>query len=251
MRLVLTPSSDYLEVTPAIFDRPVKTAVIFLHGFTSDQTGEKATHFREVLSSRGVAYITFDFRGHGQSSGTMRQLTGTRLLEDCHAVIEHVCPPESRIVLIGSSMGGWVAAWYAAQHPDRITANLLIAPSFTFGQSFLDDLSPEQAARWADEGVIRFANEYGSVDLGYDLIRDAGGYPVAQLYQRYRTPTLICHGLADDIVDYRQSLAFVQQCASTDIDVLLLKNGDHRLTAQKTELAAWLLLYLEHRWLRD
>jgi pimeloyl-ACP methyl ester carboxylesterase len=178
----------------------------------------------------------------------MRDLTGTRLLEDCHAVIEHCCPPDSCIMLIGSSMGGWVATWYAAQHPDRISANMLIAPSFVFGQGFLNGLSPEQADGWAQEGVITFSNEYGSADLGYELIRDMACYPLAELYQCYRTPTLICHGLADEIVDYRQSLAFLQQCASADIDLVLLKNGDHRLTAHKAELAKLLLLYLEHRW---
>jgi len=251
MRLALEASDDYLEVQQTNPEQPTKTVVIFLHGFMSSQTGEKASHFRDVLVSRGMSYITFDFRGHGQSSGTMRDLTGTRLLEDCHAVIEHGCAQDSRIVLIGSSMGGWVTTWYAAQHPDRISANMLIAPSFMFGQGFLNDLSPEQAARWAEEGVIKFSNQYGSADLGYQLIRDRARYPVTELYQCYRTPTLICHGVADEIVDYRQSLAFLQQCVSADIDLVLLKNGDHRLTAHKAELAQLLLLYLEHRWVKD
>lgn len=55
----------------------------------------------------------------------------------------------------------------------------------------------------------------------------------------------------DDIVDYRQGVAFVEQCASADVDLVLLKNGDHRLTARKAELAELLLLYLEHRWGKD
>lgn len=250
MRLMLESSNEYLEVMQTNSKHPSRPVVIFLHGFMSTQAGEKARQFRDVLVSRGVTFITFDFRGHGQSSGTMRDLTGTRWLEDCHAVIERCCPPEHRIVLIGSSMGGWVAAWYAAQHPDRISATMLIAPAFTFGQGFLKALSPEQAARWAEDGVIRFSNEYGSVDLGYELIRDLARYPVAELYQRYRTPTLICHGMADEIVDYRQSLEFLQQCAAADIDLVLMKNSDHRLTAHKAELAELLLVYLEHRWVK-
>jgi len=128
-QLVLEPNSDYWEVRQTSPDHPTKTVVIFLHGFMSAQTGEKASYFRDVLVSQGVTYVTFDFRGHGQSSGTLRDLTGTRLLEDCHAVIEPCCALDGRIVLIGSSMGGWVAAWYAAQHPGRIRANMLIAPS--------------------------------------------------------------------------------------------------------------------------
>ncbi len=248
MRLKLGAQGDYIEVTRSHPEHSTNTAVVFLHGFMSAQTGEKAGHFRDVLVSLDLSYITFDFRGHGQSSGAMRNLTGTRLLEDCHAVIDRCCPPGTRIVLIGSSMGGWVASWYAAQHPNRITANMLIAPSFTFGHGLFKDLSPEQANRWAEEGVLKFSNEHGSADLGYDLVRDMERYPVMELYQRYRTPTLICHGMADEIVDYRQSLEFQRQCASADVDLMLLKNGDHRLTAYKHELAELLLLYLKCRW---
>jgi uncharacterized protein len=191
----------------------------------------------------------FDFRGHGQSSGSMSPLTGARLLEDCHAVVERLCSRDHRILMIGSSMGGWVAAWYAAQHPDRITANMLIAPSFEFGRGFLKQLSPERAARWAEDGVLLFANEYGQAELGYELIQDMSHYPVEGLYQRYRTPTLVCHGLADQIVDCRQSQAFAERCAATDIDLVMFKNGDHRLTAHKDELVELFLLYLRHRWL--
>lgn len=248
MRINLGTNGEYIEVTHTRPTEPHSVTAIFLHGFMSTQAGEKAGYFRDVLVSRGAAYITFDFRGHGQSSGTMRQLTGTRLLEDCHAVIEQCCPSTHRIVLIGSSMGGWVASWYAAQHPERITAAMLIAPSFDFGRGFLDNLNAEQQRRWAEEGVWRFVNEYGAAELGYELIQDMTRYPLTALYQRYCTPTLICHGLSDDVVDYRQSLEFQRQTAAADVDVLLLKQGDHRLTAHKQELAEWLLIYWQNRW---
>lgn len=248
MRVNVGTNGEYIDVTQTRPAQPRSVTAVFLHGFMSTQAGEKAGYLRDVLLSRGVTYITFDFRGHGQSSGTMRQLTGTRLLEDCHAVIEHCCPANHRIVLIGSSMGGWVASWYAAQHPERINAVMLIAPSFEFGQGFLDTLNREQRARWAEEGVWRLVNEYGTAELGYELIEDMARYPLTVLYQRYRTPTLICHGLRDDVVDYQQSLEFQRHCAAADVDILLLKQGDHRLTAHKQELAQWLLLYCQYRW---
>jgi pimeloyl-ACP methyl ester carboxylesterase len=250
MRLTLGTTHNYLEVTQTIPQGGSDTVVIFMHGFMSTQTGEKASQFRELLVSRGITYITFDFRGHGQSSGTMRALTGTHLLEDCHAVIEQCCAPHHRIILIGSSMGGWVASWYAAQHPERISAIMLIAPSFVIGQWILKNLTPEQVTAWAESGVLAFSNEYGHVELGYGFVQDMEHYPVTELYRCYRTPTLICHGMNDDIVDYRQSLNFQQHCASTDVDLVLLKNGDHRLTAHKAELGTWLLMYLEHRWMK-
>jgi pimeloyl-ACP methyl ester carboxylesterase len=250
MRLNVGTNGDYLDVTQTTPDQSGDTIVVFLHGFMSAQTGEKAGYFRDMLVSQGITYITFDFRGHGQSSGTMRQLTGARLLEDCHAVIKHYCPPDQRIVLIGSSMGGWAASWYAVRHPERISATMLIAPSFMFGRWILKNLTPAEVAQWEESDVLKFTNQYGHAELGYDFVRDMEHYPTTELYQGYRAPTLICHGMMDDIVDYHQSLEFQQQCASADVDVVLLKNGDHRLTAQKAELAELLVVYLK-RWRRD
>lgn len=247
MRLSVGSKGECIDVTVTSPTTSGATGVIFLHGFMSHQAGEKARFFKEVLVQRGVTFVTFDFRGHGQSGGTMRELTGTRLLEDCHTVVEHVASADRRIVLIGSSMGGWVAAWSAALHPDRIAANMLIAPSFTFGRGFLDHIGPEGAAAWARDGVIRFSNEYGSVELSYELIRDMERYPVAELVRRYRTPTLIGQGMRDPIVDYRQTLAFVEQCRGEEMTLALFKDGDHRLTTYKAELAELLLSFLA-RW---
>lgn len=247
MRLRVGSCGEDIDVTIVSPTTSSGTVVIFLHGFMSHQAGEKARFFRDVLVQRGVTFVTFDFRGHGQSSGTMRELTGTRLLEDGHAVVEHMASADRRIVLVGSSMGGWVAAWYAALHPGRIAANMLIAPSLAFGRGFLDHLGPEGAATWARDGAIRFSNEYGSVELGYELIRDMEHYSVTELARRYHTPTLIGQGMRDPIVDYRQTVAFVEQCRGEEMTLALFKDGDHRLTAYKAELAELLLSFLARR----
>lgn len=226
---------------------PPRATAVFLHGFMSDQSGEKAVRFREELSSRNVEYITFDFRGHGSSSGSMRELTGTRLLEDLELIIGRLCRSDLPLALIGSSMGGWVASWYAALHPERVAACVLIAPAFRFDDLLCRDAGSERLARWEAAGSIAFENQYGGAELGYDLVRDFARYRVDDLKRMLRAPTLILHGVRDEAVDYRDSIDFVTSAAHHDIELVLLKDGDHRLTSQKDLLAHRAAMFLSER----
>jgi len=228
---------DFLEVNHFRPAALTETVVVYLHGFASVQTGEKALYFRDRLLARGYAYFTLDFRGHGQSSGSMRELTATRLLEDCELVVDHLRSQYKNIVLIGSSLGGWTACWHAARHPNQIAANILIAPGFGFPATILRSLTPAELKRWKEDGTIAFRNEYCNVELGYSLIQDASNYLLASLKASYRTPSLIIHGMQDEIVDYRQSLDFIQECEFPQLELVLIKSGDHRLTDQKERLA--------------
>ncbi len=225
-------------------EQATDTVAVYLHGFASTQSGEKALYLGERLARAGVAYTTFDFRGHGSSGGTMRDLTLTGLLEDCAQVIEPLESCYSSIVLIGSSMGGMAAAWYSALNPGRVAANVLLAPAFNFVELLMDQFGPEGVREWERRGVMEFQNEYSSGELDYNLVRDWANYPLSELISRYATPTLIIHGLRDESISYRRSLDFIERARFPGIDLILVKDGDHRLTAQKERLGDWIVGYL-------
>ncbi len=99
--------------------------VLYLHGFGSRQSGEKADFFRRQLLGRGLAVCSFDFQGHGESGGSMLELTLSRNLQDISRANDFLRQRGyQRVVLMGSSMGGASALWYAARNPQAVEAVL-------------------------------------------------------------------------------------------------------------------------------
>jgi len=212
------------------------TLVIYLHGFASHQKGEKVLYFRDRFVKMGAAYLAFDHRGHGNSSGTMKDLTITRNLEDLDTMIKTEGAGFKQRILIGSSMGGQTAACYAARRPDTITANLLIAPGFRFLQNRLKELGTKGLKKLKAEGQITIKNEWVEVTIGKELLDDAQHFTMDRLVKDYQTPTIILHGTEDGAVPFQDSVDFIQRSKARPLDLLLIAGGDHRLTDQKEVL---------------
>ncbi|HXU30802.1 MAG TPA: alpha/beta hydrolase [Thermoanaerobaculia bacterium] len=221
---------------------PRSPGILYLHGFGSAQAGEKADFFREQALAAGYRFASFDFRGHGKSGGNLSDLTLSRNLEDVELVRAEL--GWERFALIGSSMGGATALWYAAQHPQRVAAALLIAPALEMEKGLLTWAGPERTARWQREGTIRFDNGFVESDLAWPLIEDLRRYPRTQLQEQLQTPTLIFQGRMDASVPYADVVDFVARCRYRRIELRLYADGDHRLTDRKEDLwrgmAEWL-----------
>jgi uncharacterized protein len=211
-------------------------AVIFAHGLGSTRQGEKAAAMETECGRRGWAFVAFDFHGHGASDGTMLDLRGSRLLADLDAITQFVhARGHETIFLVGSSMGGWAAAWFAARHPERVRACALIAPAFRFLE--WRHLNTAARQQWQLQGRIRIVNEWIDLELDYALYAEANDYSFAQLCEQFTTPCLIVHGMRDDTIPYVVSIEFTEQCNAQEAQLLLVKNGDHRLNTHKDWLA--------------
>jgi pimeloyl-ACP methyl ester carboxylesterase len=226
---------DYTIKTPAGCDDP-DTVVVYVHGFASHQRGEKALYFGERFLAQWCAYLTFDLRGHGASGGMMEELTISRAIEDLDTVLVWARERFSRCIVIGSSLGGQVAAWAAARRPEAVAANLLIAPAFGFYENRVRDLGEEGLARLLAEGRATIRNEWVTVTVGRALVDDAARYPVDRLITSYRTPTLIVHGTDDASVPVAGSVDFVRRSAARPLELVVFGGGDHRLTDRKAAL---------------
>jgi pimeloyl-ACP methyl ester carboxylesterase len=245
-RLSLGSTSEFIEYTlsvPPTCGDP-DTVVIYVHGFASSQRGEKAAYFGERFVARGDAYLTFDLRGHGASSGTMTELTVTRALADVDTILAWARERFTRVVVIGSSFGGQLAAWAAARDPNVIAANLLIAPAFAFYENRVRDLGPEGEARLRAEGYAIVRNEWVTTTIGRELVDDAVGYGLDRLLPQYRTPTLILHGTEDTTVPLAGSVEFVRRSAARPLELVAIAGGDHRLTSHKAALFGYMENFL-------
>ncbi len=210
---------------------------LYLHGFGSDQWGEKASYFRQKILAAGLGCCSLDFQGHGRSGGAMVDLTLSRQLADVQIVSEML---ESRgyprHIVFGSSMGGLTGLWHSALHPDSVLVNVCIAPALSLESNLSEWAGVDGMRRWREEGTIRVDNEIGSWELGWNFVADLGNYPLSRLQELSRRPSLILQGKLDDRVDWRQVTDFVVGCEFEDLELHLFADGDHRLVDRKDRL---------------
>jgi pimeloyl-ACP methyl ester carboxylesterase len=219
-------------------ESPGESAVIFTHGFGSNRNGAKSQALEQACARTGWTYTAFDCRGHGESDGTMHDFRQSRLLEDLEAVRGFLRERGVRqLYLVGSSMGGFASAWFALRCAD-VRACVFLAPAFRFLERRLEALSAVERAHWRKTGFIRYQSEWIDVEVGYGVVEEWPLYRFEQLAPRWTKPALIFHGLADDAVPADDSIEFLRQAPGAQIELRLFKNGDHRLTTYKDELAA-------------
>ncbi len=213
--------------------------VVWVHGFGSHRGGEKAAAVRAACAERGWAFATFDFRGHGDSPGSMHELRASRLLEDLATVQGTLAAHGlTRLGLVGSSMGGFASAWFAVRNPGVVVGCVLLAPAFGFLKRRWNGLTDEQREEWRRTDRLRVKSEWFETELGYGLVEEREAFRAADLAARWNTPALLFHGLADDVVPADDSLEFLRHTAYPGVELRLLRDGDHRLTAYKDEIAA-------------
>ena len=219
---------------PADRRRP---AFLYLHGFGSNQDGEKAAAFRARARAAGIGFCSFDFRGHGRSGGGMERLTMSRNLDDAEAAAGWLAARwDGPLAFFGSSMGAAAAMWLAARRPDgparRLAAGVAIAPALSIERTLAEQCGAEGMERWRRSGRLAVDNELVSCELGWELMEDLAGHHAAELPPGYATPTLVLQGTADASVAWRETADFATRCRPGLVELHLFAGGDHRLIPQ-------------------
>jgi len=206
--------------------------VVWLGGFRSDMAGTKAQALADWAKASGRACVRFDYLGHGESSGDFGAKGAiTRWREDALAVIDRLT--EGPLLLVGSSMGGWIACLAAMARPDRVAAMVLIAPAPDFTETLMaPGIPPEGRAALQRDGVWLRPSLYGDpYPITQVLLEDGarwsvlGSEPVP-----IDVPVRILQGAEDPDVPWSHALQLAQQLASQDVVFTLVKDGDHRLS---------------------
>ncbi len=227
-----------LEAYVSYQDEHLDWAVVYVHGFGSTRAGVKAEALEAACARRGWIFSSFDFRGHGASTGTLLELRGTHLLEDVEVLRDYlVSRGIPRMCPVGSSMGGWASAWFTLRHPHSVLACALIAPALHFLESRWALLTQSERQKWKETGRLRYQNQWVDAEVGYGLAEEIDQFPVQLLADKLARPTLVLHGIRDEVIPYRQSMEFVERALYPDIELRLYKNGDHRLLEYKDAMA--------------
>ncbi len=205
--------------------------VLWLGGFRSDMTGTKAEALAQWAREAGRAFVRFDYMGHGQSTGEFSKGTITRWKADAEAVLDALI--EAPVVLVGSSMGGWIACLLAMAATPKVQAMVLIAPAPDFTEKLLAPvIPPEGRAALEEAGVWLRPSEYGEpYPITRDLLEDGarwsilGGEPIP-----LEMPVRILQGGQDRDVPWRHALELAQGLRGEDVVFTVIRDGDHRLS---------------------
>ena len=205
--------------------------VVWLGGFHSDMTGTKAQALADWAAAEGRAFLRFDYFGHGQSSGAFADGTISQWREDALAVIDGLI--DGPVVLVGSSMGGWLAVLAALARPERVAALALVAPAADFTEALIRPaLSPEALAAIARDGSWRRPSAYedGAYAITRTLLEDGAQWCVLPGPVAVTAPVRILQGGQDPDVPWRHALALTEALTSEDVVFTLVRDGDHRLS---------------------
>ena len=208
--------------------------VMFLPGFKSDMQGSKALALRAHCQTIGQAMLKFDYSGHGQSGGAFTAGTISTWLSDTLKALDDLTT--GPVILVGSSMGGWLAVLTALARPERIHALLLIAPAPDFTHWGIEaGLTDTQRRALATQGYFEEPSEYGPDPyvITRALIDDGKQHLLLEAPIDFTGPVRIIHGLADPDVPSSVSVRLMARLSSLDVRLQMIKDGDHRLSRQQ------------------
>ena len=203
--------------------------VVFLGGFRSDMTGTKAAFLRDWAKQTGREFLRFDYSGHGRSGGDFTDGAIGDWFQDALAVLALT---QGKHVLVGSSMGGWIALLLARAVPDRIAAlvGVAAAPDFTEDLMWAGFSTAEKSDIMA-KGRITQASDYGTPDiLTRRLIEDGRAHLVLRAPLDLPFPVRLLQGSADADVPPEMALQLFSHATSPDMTLTLVKGADHRFS---------------------
>lgn len=205
--------------------------VVFLGGFQSDMTGTKATALDAYCTERGRAYLRFDYRGHGASSGAFEDGCIGDWADDARFVLSELT--DGPQVLVGSSMGGWIMLMTVKAAPEKVAAlvGIAAAPDFTEDLMASGFTAADHAALDRD-GYIDIPNDYdeGSYRVTNRLITDGRHHLVLREPLEIAAPVRLLQGMEDTDVPFDTALHIAESTTGGDVVVHLVKDGDHRLS---------------------
>ncbi|MBX5165731.1 MULTISPECIES: carboxylesterase [unclassified Rhizobium] len=225
-------------------------ALVWLSGYRSDMSGTKAVELDGLAAELGLACIRLDYSGHGLSGGSFSDGTISRWLEEALAVIRHVAP--ERVILVGSSMGGWIALRLAQElarqdgpklegpklegpklEGPKLEGMVLIAPAPDFTSELIEpNLKAKERKSLAERGYFEERSQYSPEPNIYTraLLEDGRENRVLDGIIETGCPVHILQGMKDADVPHAHAMKLVEHLPADDVVLTFIRDGDHRLS---------------------
>ncbi len=222
-----------------------RIGVVFLSGYMSDMEGGKAVFLQNLCEGINIPYVRFDYSGCGESSGNFVEGTISNWLDDTLSIIDDFTEVD-QIILVGSSMGGWLMLLAAMKRKERIKSLLGIASAPDFTEGLMWDVFDEQVQKQImGEGSYKMATDYcadpntpDAEDSFYlitkDLILDGRKNMLLNKSEiDINIPMILTHGMRDEDVPFEYSIEIKERVTSKDVEVVLSTTGKHRMSEKE------------------
>ena len=221
-------------------DKNIKNlpGVVFLSGLKSDKEGTKAIFLSQWAEKNNRDFLRFDYRGHGASSGTFEETSISDWLEDTKSIVLSLTSGPQ--ILVGSSLGGWIALLFARLYPQKVAGiiGIAAAPDFT-AKYAINNLTKDQRQELKTTGKLSFDSEYfeDPLVITQKLIEDGNQHLILTKNQCIDCPVRLFHGSLDEDVPLSTSIDILKSLSSVDMQLQIIKGIDHRFsTAECLEL---------------
>jgi len=219
---IYSPSSDVGRDLPA---------VMFCGGFRSDMMGTKAAYFEAQCQARGQEYLRFDYSGHGASGGDFKDGMIGSWFADALDVFDAII--NKPVIIVGSSMGGWIGLLMAQARADFVKGlvGIAAAPDFT-ERLYHEELSEDHRRTIAAQGYVEIPNEYSDDPYVFtaDLFEDGRRNMVLNQAHTHTYPIALFHGMRDTSVPESVPLLIKETYSGGPLDITFIDDGDHRLS---------------------
>ncbi|XP_056313083.1 abhydrolase domain containing 10, depalmitoylase a isoform X1 [Danio aesculapii] len=208
--------------------------VVFLPGFASHMGGQKAEALEEFCKSLGHSCLRFDYSGCGSSEGELTNYTIGAWKKDVLYVLDELV--EGPQILVGSSMGGWLMLLAALARPEKTAALVGISTAADHFVTAFNTLPIETKKEIEEQGFWKFPtkhNEEGFYTLSLDFLKEAENHCILHSPIPISCPIRLVHGLKDSDVPWHVSLQVAERVLSNDVDVVLRKHGQHRMSEKE------------------
>ena len=232
-RSILPGAGNYnIEVDEAV-PRDARRIILAMHGFCGSKASRCITLLQEVETKKGIGLVKFDWPAHGKSNAKDSDLTVSNCLADLSSVVIHLQKkyPEAELIAFATSFGGYVTMLYAGEHPRVFSRIILRSPALRFGAVLQENI--------IDEDMAKQLSETGAFATGFDriirvseeFVRESRERRIEDLYKDPEAWDLshvtIIHGDADELVPFRDSVAFADRFG---VELHKVSGADHRYT---------------------
>jgi len=220
------PDGETLAFKPVAGAGPT---VVWIGGFRSDMEGTKALALDAAARERGWSFVRYDHFAHGRSSGDWKAATIGRWREDAVAMIDSITGP---LVLVGSSMGGWIALLAALARPEAVTGLVLVNPAQDFTERLMWPglADHERQAILRDGETVVVEEGLGTYALTRTMFVEARGWMLLDGPIQVAAPVHVLQGRADQTVPWTHAIELVERLEGGDVRLDLIEGGDHRLS---------------------
>lgn len=205
-------------------------AVMFLGGFKSDMQGTKALFLEEFCTSRAQEFVRFDYAGHGLSEGEFADGTVGMWADDAQDILDNILKRD--VILVGSSMGGWIALLLLLRRADRVKGVIGIAAAPDFTRDIESKMSADESKMMAETGRIEVPNEYSDDPYIFTqaLLDDGEQNSLLGVDHNIDVPLTLIQGKLDNSVQWEKADK-IQSCFhGPKTDVIFIDDGDHSLS---------------------